>query len=100
MTPFASGRDAVCRGGLQTLDDYRARHAQYKGDPALRAAHASFPWVVTWDDHETENSYATLIDEIDDTGAKMQTPQQFAVQRAAAYQAYEGRRKSWPMRAL
>jgi alkaline phosphatase D len=56
--------------------------------------------VVTWDDHETDNSYATLIDEIDDTGAKMQTPQQFAVQRAAAYQAYEGRRKSWPMRAL
>ncbi|HZM83150.1 MAG TPA: alkaline phosphatase D family protein [Candidatus Limnocylindrales bacterium] len=73
---------------LQTLADYRARHAQYKGDPALQAAHASFPWVVTWDDHETENNYATLIDEIDDTGAQRQTPQQFAAQRAAAYQAY------------
>jgi alkaline phosphatase D len=73
---------------LLTLDDYRNRHAQYKGDPALRAAHAAFPWIVTWDDHETENNYAALIDEIDDTGAKRQTPQQFAAERAAAYQAY------------
>jgi alkaline phosphatase D len=73
---------------LQTLDDYRNRHAQYKGDPALRAAHLAFPWIVTWDDHETENNYASLIDEIDDTGARHQTPEQFARQRAAAYQAY------------
>ena len=43
---------------------------------------------MTWDDHEIENNYAALIDEIDDTGAKQQTPQQFAIQRAHAYQAY------------
>jgi alkaline phosphatase D len=73
---------------LQTLDDYRARHAQYKTDPALQAAHAAFPFVVTWDDHEVENNYANLIDEVDDTGPRRQTPEQFARQRAAAYQAY------------
>ncbi|WP_238008992.1 alkaline phosphatase D family protein [Dactylosporangium sp. AC04546] len=73
---------------LVTLDDYRNRHAQYKTDPALQAAHAAFPWVVTWDDHETENNYAGLTDEIDDTGAQRQTPAEFARQRAAAYQAY------------
>jgi alkaline phosphatase D len=73
---------------LSTLDDYRNRHAQYKSDPALRAAHAAFAWVATWDDHETENNYANLIDEIDDTGAAKQTPEQFAAQRANAYQAY------------
>jgi alkaline phosphatase D len=73
---------------LQTLDDYRNRHAQYKGDPALRAAHAAAAWIATWDDHETENNYADLIDEIDDTGARHQTPEQFARQRANAYQAY------------
>jgi alkaline phosphatase D len=73
---------------LVTLDDYRNRHAQYKGDPALQAAHAAFPWIVTWDDHETENNYADLIDEIDDTGPRKQTPAEFARQRAAAYQAY------------
>jgi alkaline phosphatase D len=73
---------------LVTLDDYRDRHAQYKGDPALRAAHAAFPWIVTWDDHEVENNYADLVDEADDTGAMRQTPAEFARQRAAAYQAY------------
>ena len=82
-TPATPGLDQ-----LVTLDDYRARHAQYKTDPALQAAHAAFPWVVTWDDHETENNYAGLIDEIDDTGARLSPPAVFARQRAAAYQAY------------
>ena len=82
-TPQTPGLDQ-----LVTLDDYRNRHAQYKGDPALQAAHAAFPWIVTWDDHETENNYADEIDEIDDTGARRQTPAEFARQRAGAYQAY------------
>jgi alkaline phosphatase D len=73
---------------LRTLADYRGRHAQYKSDAALQAAHASAPWIVTWDDHETENNYAGLIDEIGDTGAKRQAVAEFAAQRAAAYQAY------------
>jgi alkaline phosphatase D len=34
------------------LDGYRRRHALYKSDPDLRAAHRAAPWVVTWDDHE------------------------------------------------
>jgi alkaline phosphatase D len=82
-TPQTPGLDQ-----LVTLEDYRDRHAQYKRDPALQAAHAAVPWIVTWDDHETENNYATLIDEIDDTGSKRQTAAEFAQQRAAAYQAY------------
>jgi alkaline phosphatase D len=43
---------------LLTLDDYRARYAQYKSDPALQAAHAMAPWITLWDDHEIENDYA------------------------------------------
>ncbi|MCB5168341.1 alkaline phosphatase D family protein [Streptomyces bambusae] len=73
---------------LVTLADYRARHAQYKTDPALQAAHAAFPWIVTWDDHDVESNYAGLIDEHTDTGARRQDPAAFARQRAAAYQAY------------
>ncbi|WP_205752627.1 alkaline phosphatase D family protein [Cryptosporangium phraense] len=74
---------------LRTLADYRARHALYKTDPALRAAHAAFPWILTPDDHEVENNYAGLIDEIDDLNTpKYQSPSVFAAQRAAAYQAY------------
>ncbi|MEM9670318.1 MAG: alkaline phosphatase D family protein [Pseudomonadota bacterium] len=45
---------------ILVLDDYRQRHAQYKADPSLQKAHASAPWICTWDDHEsTNNSYRT-----------------------------------------
>ncbi|MBW3665012.1 MAG: alkaline phosphatase D family protein [Actinobacteria bacterium] len=40
------------------LADYRTRHAQYKLDPDLRRLHQLYPWITTWDDHEsTNNSY-------------------------------------------
>lgn len=39
-----------------TLADYRRRHAQYKTDPQLQAAHARAAWIVVWDDHETANN--------------------------------------------
>jgi alkaline phosphatase D len=38
-----------------TLAGYRIRHALYKTDPDLQAAHGRHPFVVTWDDHEVEN---------------------------------------------
>jgi len=38
-----------------SLGDYRRRHAQYKSDPQLQAAHARAPWIAVWDDHETAN---------------------------------------------
>ncbi|CAL9649017.1 alkaline phosphatase D family protein [Streptomyces sp. enrichment culture] len=65
-----------------TLTDYRLRYALYKSDPDLRAVHAAHPFVVTWDDHETENNYAGAVDE---NGSD---PEQFLVRRAAAYRAY------------
>jgi alkaline phosphatase D len=40
---------------MVALADYRQRHAQYKTDPDLQDAHARFPWIVTWDDHEVTN---------------------------------------------
>nr|WP_108022002.1 alkaline phosphatase [Melghirimyces profundicolus] len=67
---------------ILTLEDYRNRHAQYRSDKDLQAAHAAFPWVVTWDDHEVENNYADHIPE------KGQDPEAFIRRRAAAYQAY------------
>ncbi len=38
-----------------TLEDYRALYRQYRRDPDLRAAHARFPFVTIWDDHEFAN---------------------------------------------
>lgn len=40
---------------IVSLADYRARHAQYKSDPDLQAAHARAPWIVVYDDHEVTN---------------------------------------------
>jgi alkaline phosphatase D len=65
-----------------SLEDYRNRHAQYRTDGDLQAAHAAFPWVVTWDDHEVENNYANTIPE------KGQSVEEFVKRRANAYQAY------------
>jgi alkaline phosphatase D len=79
----SSHADAVRRhegGKLRTLQDYRARYAQYKSDAALQAAHAAAPWLLVWDDHEVDNDYAGV------QGQDLQLD--FVAQRAAAYQAY------------
>lgn len=65
-----------------TLAEYRNRYACYKGDADLKAAHAAFPWLVTWDDHEVNNDYAGNRSQwLDDVAL-------FLKRRAAAYQAY------------
>ena len=69
---------------IVSLDDYRRRHAQYKTDPSLQAAHAKAPWIVAWDDHETANdSYLA--------GAQNHTPAtegDWNARKAAALKAY------------
>ncbi|MGB8701532.1 MAG: alkaline phosphatase D family protein [Thermosynechococcaceae cyanobacterium] len=64
------------------LDSYRLRYALYKSDPDLQAAHAAFPFICTWDDHEVENDYAN------DISPKTADPVSFLQRRQAAYQAY------------
>lgn len=63
-------------------EDYRIRYALYRSDPDLQAAHAQYPWLVTWDDHEVENDYAGEVSQTDDPRAW------FLARRAAAYAAY------------
>lgn len=65
-----------------SLRQYRDRYALYKTDPALQRAHAAFPWVVTWDDHEVENNYVSDVSPANDPRDL------FLLRRAAAYQAY------------
>jgi alkaline phosphatase D len=79
------GRDHVRKHDAPepyTLADYRARHALYRSDPDLQAAHAACPWLVTWDDHEVDNDYA------DDRPEDGMARDAFLERRAAAYQAY------------
>ncbi len=75
---------------IYTLVDYRNRYAQYKMDPDLKAAHASAPFIVTFDDHEVDNDYAGDRDENDTP------PEVFLLRRAAAYQAFF---ETMPLRA-
>jgi len=66
-----------------TIDAYRARYAQTKSDPSLRAAHAAASWIVTWDDHEVDNNYAGLVGE-----NEMESEEQMRARRAIAYQVW------------
>jgi alkaline phosphatase D len=79
------GANLVRRQGAQeayTLDDYRALHALYKTDPDLMAAHAAYPWLLIWDDHDVDNDYSGAYSEEDDD------PEWFLARRACAYRAY------------
>ncbi|MEV8638390.1 alkaline phosphatase D family protein [Streptosporangium sp. NPDC051023] len=67
----------------ETLANYRQRHAQYKADPDLQAAHAAAPWLVVWDDHELDNNWADEVPE------NPEIPQpNFLARREAAFRAY------------
>jgi alkaline phosphatase D len=65
---------------IKDLAAYRDRYALYKSDPHLQIAHQAAPWIVTWDDHEVVNDYASDRDEQMSAG--------FMARRDAAYQAY------------
>jgi alkaline phosphatase D len=71
-----------------TLANYRQRHAQYKADADLQAAHAIAPWLVVWDDHEVDNNWAGTIPENTDAAQGNDTTENFLARRAAAFQAY------------
>ncbi len=68
---------------ILSLSDYRLRHAQYKTDPDLQAAHQAHPWICVWDDHESANNSWMH-------GAQNHTPDEgdWALRKAAAMQAY------------
>ncbi|HWJ96837.1 MAG TPA: alkaline phosphatase D family protein [Acidimicrobiales bacterium] len=76
------GRHSLPNRMLTTLADFRLRYASYKLDPDLQAAHARFPFVATWDDHEVANNY------MGDTVPGDATPEQVEERKAAAYQAW------------
>jgi len=72
------------------LDDYRLRHALYKLDPDLQAAHASTAFMMTYDDHEVDNNWAADKDQ-DGTD-----PAEFLVRRFSALQGWY---ENMPVRA-
>lgn len=86
-----SGQGSIGRGHLPaaetfSLADYRVRHSQYKTDPDLQAAHAAFPWLVSVDDHDVENNWAS--DHSQPDNEPDQDPAVFLRRRADAFQAF------------
>ncbi|HLR33132.1 MAG TPA: alkaline phosphatase D family protein [Fodinibius sp.] len=77
------GRPHIPSHTTKSLTDYRTRYAQYKSDPSLKAAHAAFPWIVTFDDHEVKNNWAS-----DFPSANAESGGTFLDRRARAFQAY------------
>lgn len=79
-------RDAAVPAGLRApaadLASYRLRHALYKTDPDLQAAHAAHPWSMILDNHDA-------VEDGHEDPATLN-------RRAAAYQAYY---EHLPMRA-
>ena len=84
---YASGKNGKVRTHLgqeiESLGDYRVRHSQYRADPLLHGMHAKCPWLLTWDDHEVDNNYASDISEQANVD-----PVEFLIRRANGYQAY------------
>jgi alkaline phosphatase D len=83
-------RQHVPTSEIMTLDDYRNRHAQYRSDVNLQTAHAQFPFIVTWDDHEVANNYAGIVSENngDADPENDVSLANFRARRARAYKAY------------
>ncbi|SDS55525.1 alkaline phosphatase D [Microlunatus soli] len=81
VAPTGNVRD---HAGPETVDlaGYRQRHAQYKTDPDLQAAHSAAPFVVVFDDHEVDNNWAADIPE------HAEDAPGFIDRRAAAFRAY------------
>ena len=69
---------------ILTLDDYRLRHAQYKSDPDLQAAHARAAFICVWDDHEVANDAWSMGAE-NHTDA---TEGDYSARKAVALRAY------------
>lgn len=67
-------RDHVDKEEPETLEQHRRRHAQYKTDPSLQRAHASFPFFTVLDNHDALKDV-----DLDPTAL---------AKRAAAYQAW------------
>ena len=55
-TSIPGNRIASPPNDIVTMNDYRTRHALYKSDLNLQAAHAKMPWITVWDDHEFANN--------------------------------------------
>ena len=73
--------DYIYETAAGSLAEFRRLHALYKSSPDLREAHARFPFITVWDDHEVLNNWAD-----DHQGSPDGTP--WIDRQSNAFQAY------------
>ncbi|MCQ9639775.1 alkaline phosphatase D family protein [Chryseobacterium sp. WG14] len=68
---------------ILSLNDYRERYRQYRGDKNLQLLHQKKPFICVWDDHEFANDTYK-------SGAENHQPNEgdFQARKMAAFQAY------------
>ena len=54
-----SGRTVEPTNEIISLDDYRLRYSHYRLDEDLMRLHQQYPFITTWDDHESANDAYT-----------------------------------------
>jgi alkaline phosphatase D len=69
---------------IVSLEDYRTRHSHYKLDDQLKMIHQRFPFITTWDDHESAND--SYKDGAENHDAATQGP--WNVRKGNSVQAY------------
>ena len=80
-----------------TLADYRALYRAYRSDPDLKAAHARFPFVTLWDDHEFANdAWREHATDFDDARGDEKSPERRAAATRAWYEYHPIRRPFAP----
>ncbi len=74
---------------MATLEAHRARFAHYRLDPDLRRAHQLYPWITTWDDHETTNdSWRDGAENHDDGDVEAEDGLDWEERKRRAWKAY------------
>jgi alkaline phosphatase D len=85
--PFSEDRYSSPTDVLTTLDDFRARYAQYRQDKDLQYMHAMHPMIAIWDDHEvSDDTYLDGTLRFPKHSGVANTP--FTQLKQAAIQAY------------
>ncbi|WP_271769856.1 alkaline phosphatase D family protein [Aquimarina algiphila] len=69
-----------------TLEDYRNRYKQYRGDKQLQLAHQKKPFICVWDDHEiTNDAYKDGAENHQDNEGVYETRKQTAIKVYSEY---------------
>jgi len=78
-------RDILPEYEILNLADYRLRYSSYRLDSMLRRVHQQYPFITTWDDHESANNAWR-------GGAENHTPETeglWSDRKSASAQAYD-----------